>query len=166
MEHKKIELRENDDIQDFVGDVPTGLLKWGMIVIAGVVCILLCGGYFFRYPETVAGEIVIPNSEGKDSIYGDMYLAPSNIGEIKPGMTVNVALENFSSSRYGILKGSVAHIYGIPGENGRFHVRVGFKDDFTTVQGYKLPRTMFMVGQGKVILNDRSFLEIIFERLR
>lgn len=159
---KKQDLLENEEIQDFIGGTPSTLLRWGMVVMAFFVLILLVGSYFFHYPDTLSGKLVVLPSADTSKVLGKLYLSPVNVGEVKSGLLVRGYIENFSSSRYGILKGKVSRVNGVPTAEGWYEIEVLFPE-MKTDRGFVLPRYMQLSGTGKVVLKERRLLEIMLE---
>jgi hypothetical protein len=54
----EIELR-SDEFQEIVKQSPRWMIRSGIFLIFGVVILLLCGSYFFRYPDVINAEIVV-----------------------------------------------------------------------------------------------------------
>lgn len=49
---KAIEIR-SEEINEILGRKPQGLIRWGISVIFIVICILLVGSYFYKYPDII-----------------------------------------------------------------------------------------------------------------
>lgn len=58
---KSIELR-SEELQDLIGRMPFCFERYGIIVLAAIVLIIISGTYFFKYPDTLDAQIVITNS--------------------------------------------------------------------------------------------------------
>ena len=59
MEEKNdIELR-SEEFQEVLSHVPSWIQRWGITLIFLLLCVLLIGSYFFRYPEIVAAPVVV-----------------------------------------------------------------------------------------------------------
>ena len=65
MENQKIEnpieLR-TEEIDAILGRAPSGLIRNGMMVIFGVMALMLCGAYFFSYPDVIHSRVLITSS--------------------------------------------------------------------------------------------------------
>lgn len=57
-ENKEIELR-SEEVQDILTRVPHWMIRWGTVLIFGIVLILLFTSWFIKYPDVVSTEIVI-----------------------------------------------------------------------------------------------------------
>ena len=53
-----IELR-SEAVEEVMGRIPPGIVRWGITVLFGVVLLLLAGSCFFRSPETVTAEMTL-----------------------------------------------------------------------------------------------------------
>ena len=84
------------------------------------------------------------------------------MGEVKSGLPVRGYIENFSSSSYGILKGKVSRVNGVPTAEGWYEIEVLFPE-IKTDRGFVLPRFMQLSRTGKVVLKERRLLEIMLE---
>lgn len=54
----KIELR-SDEVREILTRPPHALIRYGVSVIYSVILVLLVGSFFFKYPDIVAGKVVI-----------------------------------------------------------------------------------------------------------
>jgi multidrug efflux pump subunit AcrA (membrane-fusion protein) len=52
------ELR-SEEVQDILTKVPNWMIRWGTILIFGIIILLLVTSWFLKYPDVVASEIVI-----------------------------------------------------------------------------------------------------------
>ncbi len=59
MNRKKEVINRPEEIEILLGNPPSWLTRWGILVIVSIILILLIGSYFFRYPEKTACSIVI-----------------------------------------------------------------------------------------------------------
>jgi len=57
----QIELR-SEEFQEVLGAVPPWILRWGIIVLAVVVVILLIGSAIVKYPDVIPAQIVLTGS--------------------------------------------------------------------------------------------------------
>ena len=60
-EEEHIELR-SEEFQEILGSVPHWILRWGIIVLALVVVILLAGSAIIKYPDVIPAQIVLTGS--------------------------------------------------------------------------------------------------------
>lgn len=62
-----------EEIQEIMGRPPGWMLRWGILVIFLIVCVLLIGSYFIRLPQTLPIKIY-----AKTNIQSDSVIAKSN----------------------------------------------------------------------------------------
>ena len=60
-EEEKIELR-SEEFQEILGSVPNWILRWGIVVLAVIVLILLTGSAVFKYPDVIPTRIILTGS--------------------------------------------------------------------------------------------------------
>ena len=53
MADNKIELR-SEKVKHIIGEIPSGIVRYGITIITIVILGLLVGAYFIPYPETVS----------------------------------------------------------------------------------------------------------------
>lgn len=58
VEEERIELR-SEEFQEILGRVPPWILRWGIVVAAGFLAVLLIGSAVFKYPDTISCEITL-----------------------------------------------------------------------------------------------------------
>jgi len=64
---KDIELR-SEEVQDVMGEIPPGIVRWGITVIFFVVAILLVGSFIFKYPDVVTATVTLTTEEPPASV--------------------------------------------------------------------------------------------------
>lgn len=57
-EEKTIELR-SEEVQEILTRIPNWMIRWGTIVVSGVIFMLLFATWFIKYPDIVSAQIVI-----------------------------------------------------------------------------------------------------------
>jgi HlyD family secretion protein len=55
---KKIEIR-SDEVQEIMGTPPKWIIRWGTLIIAMVVIVLITGSYFYKYPDLIKAPVTI-----------------------------------------------------------------------------------------------------------
>ena len=56
MADSKIELR-SEKVRHIIGEIPSGIVRYGITIITIVILVLLVGAYFIPYPETISAKI-------------------------------------------------------------------------------------------------------------
>ncbi|MDR0799305.1 MAG: HlyD family efflux transporter periplasmic adaptor subunit [Dysgonamonadaceae bacterium] len=57
-EENNIELR-SEEFQEVLGATPSWILRWGIIILAIILFILLIGSTIFKYPDTISAEMTL-----------------------------------------------------------------------------------------------------------
>ncbi|WP_257668517.1 HlyD family efflux transporter periplasmic adaptor subunit [Parapedobacter tibetensis] len=50
---------KSEEVQEVMGQTPSWIVRWGIILFSFIVMMLLMGSYLFKYPDTVQSQIVI-----------------------------------------------------------------------------------------------------------
>lgn len=158
---KEIELYDADRIQEVIGYVPNYLVRWGVYIIAFFITVLLTGSYFFHYPETLKGNIIIPCNNDSLLVRGVLFLPPTNVGEISEGAKVLVFSDIYPEAKYGFLEGVVEYVNGTPDASGRYSVSVMFPNGRLTNRGIKLSSKLQLNGKGEVIIKKYRLIEVL-----
>ncbi len=66
-ESDNIELR-GEEFQEILGFVPPWILRWGIIVIAIFVLLLLAGSAIFKYPDTIPAQMILTSTSPANAI--------------------------------------------------------------------------------------------------
>jgi len=104
--------------------------------------------------------VIIPN---ENSNYIAKLKAPSqNSGKIKIGQNVNIKLQNFPDSEFGILKGNVSNISLSPDINGFYLIDVKMPKSLITSYGKQINFQQEMRGTAEIITEDLRLLERFF----
>ena len=90
-----IELR-SEELQEIIGRMPTSIERYGILVMAGIILLLVIGSFFFRYPDTIDAPIVITNST-----------PPVNILSKTSGKIMEIFKQNEESVHAGELLGVI-----------------------------------------------------------
>ena len=101
MADDRIELR-SEKVRHIIGEIPSGIVRHGIMVITVVILGLLVGAYFIPYPETVSATVQISNSH-----QGTMAIPYKYVNTIARGMTVNVEIDGYDAETYGVAKGTI-----------------------------------------------------------
>jgi multidrug efflux pump subunit AcrA (membrane-fusion protein) len=108
--------------------------------------------YFSIIPE--GGEIVAR---------AEMPLKGS--GKVKVGQSVNIRLENYPFEEFGLLRGNVASISLLPGED-KYWVTIKLPEQLKTSQNKTLPFKQQLSGTTEIITEDLRLLERFFNQFR
>lgn len=62
----------SEEVQDIMGRIPGRILRSGLTVILGIILLLLCGSYFFKYPEIVSCPVRLTTLNPPQELYSRM----------------------------------------------------------------------------------------------
>ena len=65
--NEDIELRR-EEFQEVLGEVPGWLLRWGIILVASIIALLLIGSSIFKYPEVISSSMVLTGTSPVASV--------------------------------------------------------------------------------------------------
>lgn len=65
--NEDIELR-SEEFQEVLGEVPGWLLRWGIILVASIIALLLIGSSIFKYPEVISSSMVLTGTSPVASV--------------------------------------------------------------------------------------------------
>ena len=105
---------------------------------------------------------IIPDS-GAIIARAEMPLKGS--GKVKVGQSVNIRLENYPFEEFGFLRGSVASISLLPGED-KYWVTINLPEQLKTSQNKTLPFKQQLSGTTEIITEDLRLLERFFNQFR
>jgi multidrug efflux pump subunit AcrA (membrane-fusion protein) len=116
--------------------------------------------------DVKVGDQLFIISPPSNSVYIAKLLLPSaNSGKVKVGQKVNIQLDNFNASEYGVLNGEVTNISAIA-INNNFSIDVNLKDGLTTSYHQKLSDKDLMTGNAQIITERRKLFHRIVSKFR
>jgi len=101
---------------------------------------------------------IIPDNEG---FFGEMPISQDNIGKVKEGQQVLIKLRAYPFEEYGLIKGKIKYITGIPNKASTFIAKVDFKLDKPADASKAMHLTQGMVADADIITQDAT----VFRRL-
>lgn len=155
MADDKIELR-SEKVRHIIGEIPSGIVRYGITIITIVVLGLLVGAYFIPYPETINTKILASGSH-----QGCMEVPYKYVNTIKRGMIVNIEFEGYDTETYGRTSGTIMTISRTPNHttNGSmFTAQVRIENDkYKIING--------MTGIASILVSNESVLQRIVLRI-
>ena len=92
-----IELR-SEKTRQIIGMVPSGIVRYGTLIITIIIAVLLAVSYFVPYPENLqANATVVVDADGKLNVRA--YILYSHINAIHEGMSAEIEFEGWISVR-------------------------------------------------------------------
>jgi hypothetical protein len=155
MADNRIELR-SEKVRHIIGEMPSGIVRYGITLITIVILGLLVGIYFIPYPETISARIQMV-----DAHQGTMTIPYKYINTIQTGMNVSIMLEGYDTEIYGVTNGTIISLCRTPQPttNGNiFTAKVSIKHcNYKTTRG--------MTGTASILIGNESVLHRIIQRI-
>ena len=155
MADSKIELR-SEKVRHIIGEIPSGIVRYGITIITIVILVLLVGAYFIPYPETISARI-----EMTDRQQGTVDIPYKYVNTVKKGMNVSIELEGYDTEMYGVTNGTITAISSTPqhAANGNIFVaKVNVKNCKYNIEGG-------MAGTASILVSNESMLQRILQRV-
>ena len=159
---------ENQDLEQSVKSLQSAINTWRTTYllespIAGKVS-------FFNYwsvnQNIKTGDAVfsiVPTQQ--QELVAKLILPTQNSGKVKVGQRVNIKLDNYPYTEYGMLNGIVKNISLVP-NNSNYAVDVELVNGLTTSYNKTLTYKEEMSGTAEIITDNLSILDRIFMNLK
>lgn len=155
MADNKIELR-SEKVKHIIGEIPSGIVRYGITIITIVILGLLVGAYFIPYPETVSAKVQMTNAR-----QGTIDIPYKYVNTITRGMTVNIEVEGYDAETYGVANGVITATSHTPrqtAEGSVFTAQVRITDcRYKIISG--------MTGTASILISNESILQKIVRRI-
>ena len=151
MADDKIELR-SEKIRHIIGEIPSGIVRYGITIITIVLLVLLVGAYFIPYPETISAMVQMTNAH-----QGTIDIPYKYVNTIARGMTANIEFEGYDAETYGVANGMITAISHTPRQTAAGNV-------FTAqvkVTDCKYKIISGMTGTASILVSNESVLQRI-----
>lgn len=154
-----IELR-SEKTRQIIGMVPSGIVRYGTLIITIIIAILLAVSYFVPYPENLqTNATVVVDADGRLNVCA--YIPYSHINTIHEGMCVEIEFEGYPSADYGYVSTTISHIdknvHNINGQNC-------FKVDLNIQTNNTIILFEGMNGSANILISDKSVLQKLFAK--
>ena len=154
MADSKIELR-SEKVRHIIGEIPSGIVRYGITIITIVLLVLLVGAYFIPYPETISAKVQMTNAH-----QGTIDIPYKYVNTIARGMTANIEVEGYDAEIYGVVNGVITTTSNTPrqtAEGSVFTAQVRITDcRYKLVSGMK--------GTASIFVSNESVLQRIVQR--
>jgi len=155
MADSKIELR-SEKVRHIIGEIPSGIVRYGITIITIVLLVLLVGAYFIPYPETISAKVQMTNAH-----QGTIDIPYKYVNTIARGMTANIEVEGYDAEIYGVVNGVITTTSNTPrqtAEGSVFTAQVRITDcRYKLVSGMK--------GTASIFVSNESVLQRIVQRI-
>ena len=152
-------------IRSMVSQLKAGIQSWEMsyVLTSPVDGKITFTRYWVSNQNVQAGEevfTVVPASESH--IIGKAMLPVARSGKVEKDQSVNIRLDNFPDSEFGMLKGVVQNISLVPATSGNatyYVVEIELPEGLNTNYKKELPYLPNMQGMADIITENMSLLE-------
>ena len=155
MADNKIELR-SEKVRHIIGEIPSGIVRYGITIITIVILALLAGAYFIPYPETINAKVQMISTH-----QGTIAIPYKYVNTIASGMTVNIEFEGYDAETYGTANGKITATSHTPQQTAAGSV-------FTAqvkVMACKYKFVSGMTGTASVLVSNESVLQRIAKQI-
>ena len=155
MADSKIELR-SEKVRHIIGEIPSGIVRYGITIITIVILVLLVGAYFIPYPETISARI-----EMTDRRQGTVDIPYKYVNTVKKGKNVSIELEGYDTEMYGAANGTITATMHKPRQTAAgsmFTAQVKVTDCKYKIIGG-------MTGTASILVSNESVLQRILQRI-
>ena len=155
MADSKIELR-SEKVRNIIGEIPSGIVRYGITIITIVLLVLLVGAYFIPYPETISARI-----EMTDRRQGTVDIPYKYVNTVKKGKNVSIELEGYDTEMYGAANGTITATSPTPRQTAAgsvFTAQVRITDCKYKIIGG-------MTGTASILVSNESVLQRILQRI-
>lgn len=155
MADSKIELR-SEKVRHIIGEIPSGIVRYGITIITIVILVLLVGAYFIPYPEIISAKI-----EMTDRQQGTVDIPYKYVNTVKKGKNVSIELEGYDTEMYGAANGTITATMPTPRQTAAGNV-------FTAqvkVTDCKYKIIGGMTGTASILVSNESVLQRILQRI-
>lgn len=167
----KVDKRQNPYSDVVIGKIPLWITRWGVIIIFCILALLTMYCNTISYPQIIARQILlIENSPSVNdlNIYevkGEMLIVPDEIVNIKKDMKVNIKLNAYSPTKYGVILGIVDTIE-YSDISAKYIVSIRLPNGLVTNYGAKITYTKGLTGMGNVVISETTLLDRILQPIR
>ena len=123
--------------------------------------------YWNENQTVVQGDLVFTIIPSENSNYVVKIKAPTlNSGKIKVGQDVNIKLQNYPETEFGMLRGKVETISLTPDKDGNYLIDVSLPDKLITSYNKEIEFKQEMRGTAEIITEDLRLLERLFYQFK
>jgi len=113
------------------------------------------------------GDLVFTIIPKESSSYIAKLKTPAqNSGKIKVGQRVNIKLENYPDTEFGVLKGTIKNVSLVPNSEGIYYIDVKLQDKLITSYNKEIDFKYEMRGSAEIITEDLRLIERFFYQFK
>lgn len=123
---------------------------------------------YWNTNQTVTqGDLVFTIIPSENSSFIAKLKTPArNSGKIKTGKIVNIKIENYPDTEFGVLKGTVKNISLIPDNEGLYLIDVKLPQKLITSYNKEIEFKQEMRGTAEIITEDLRLIERFFYQFK
>jgi len=150
----------SEKTRQIIGMVPSGIVRYGTLIITIIIAILLAVSYFVPYPENLqANATVVVDADGKLNVCA--YIPYSHINTIHEDMCAAIEFEGYPSADYGYVSTTISHIdKTVHKNNGQNYFKVYLNSQsnntITLLEGVN--------GTANILISNKRVLQKMFKR--
>ena len=154
-----IELR-SEKTRQIIGMVPSGIVRYGTLIITIIIAVLLAASYFVPYPENLQADATVEINTD-DEVNVCAYIPYSHINTIHEGMSAEIEFEGYPSADYGYVSATISHIdKNVQNINGQNY----FKVYLNSQSNNTIALFEGMNGTANILISNKSVLQKMFKR--
>jgi hypothetical protein len=138
-------------VQRIIDTRPNWLVRWGNVLLLGLLGSGLLLGSLVTYPNTLSGKAEV-------GALTRVVVAAADAHRIRPGQRVIISLYAFPSERFGALTGQVEAAPTADG-TGQAIVPVRLNEGYRSTYGQMLPVGSNSQGRARVTVADETLYE-------
>ncbi|MFC6096430.1 hypothetical protein ACFPVY_07200 [Flavobacterium qiangtangense] len=165
---KKNHLRSRE-MQQMLSQTPIWTIRLGTVVVLLVIMIFVSISWSVKYPNVVKEQIVITSNSSTqipNEYVGVITLDAVNSDKIKIGQDVNMTLDNYPESEFGILYGTISHITSLPNKSDELKLEVSLKSGLKTSYGRQIVVGQKATGTAVITTHESRLIESLFYQFR
>jgi multidrug resistance efflux pump len=156
------------DLEQSAKNLQTSITTWkqNYLLIAPIDGKVSFFNYWHTNQNIKAGDdifSIVPSE--KQTLIARLILPSQNSGKVKAGQTVNIKLDNYPYTEYGIVKGIIKGISLVPNNNA-YSIDVQLPNSLTTSYNKTLTYKEEMTGTGEIITENMTLLNRLFNKFK
>lgn len=160
----EIEKNKTDIIQNFrtaLFNTKAAITEWKnkYLIISSETGKVQFSSYFQQNSWIKSGQDLFYIVPKQPIFFAEISASQKNFGKIQVGQKVNIALNGFPRSEYGVLKGSIQFIPSVPYKDTIFLVKVQLSKGLITNYNKQLHFSNNLTGVAEIITADASLAE-------
>ncbi len=155
---------QSEEFKEILTRPPHSLVQYGTGIISTVLVLLILSSFLFRYPDMINGKLSIHYTEnGNYNVR--IRVSAAQVSEIKPGMQVNIRLDQYPQQEYGILRGVTLDIHKQISEDF-YLVNIKIPENRLSTRQTVLILEPEMTGNADIIIKNIAIIDRIFEPIK